>query len=694
MTEPSKIRNVALVGHRGTGKTSLLEALLFRAGVVTRLGTIEDGTTVGDWDDDEKRRQLSLASSLAHIESGALTYNLIDTPGDPSFQADTIGALRVVETALVVVNTVMGVEVQTERLWNRAAEAGLARIVFCNMLDRERAHFDTCLKALREAFGHEVAAVQLPIGSEHDFGGVVDILRMKACTVEDGKPVEAEIPADLADKAAELRESLVEVVAETSDELTEKFLMEEEITEAELQAGFVQAVREAKIFPVAAGSATRLLGVDLLLDLLSLAPAPDAAPAARLVGADGAETEVACDESRPAAAFVFKTVADPFSGHINVFRVFQGTVAADSGLAVARNGHKERFGQILKQQGKETRQIGKVVAGDIGAVAKLKDVVTGDTLAADGVKGAFPSITYPAPLMSFAVKAKAKGDEDKVMVALKRLSEEDPMMHVERHAETGEMVVEGMSQVHVEVTVERLKRRFNVEVELKPPRVPYRETIKGSAKAQGKHKKQTGGRGQFADTWMEVSPKPHTTDDEPLEFVVKIVGGAIPRNFIPAVEKGVRGAMRQGSLAGYPVVDVQVRLYDGKHHPVDSSDMAFQIAGSIGFKAAVEKAQPVLLEPIMNVEVTVPEENVGDIIGDMNSRRGRVLGTNPRGHYGVVSVEAPLAEMLSYAPDLTSMTGGRGDYTMEFLRYEEVPVHMAQKVIDRARKEREEAQKG
>ncbi len=689
MNEPGKIRNVALVGHRGTGKTSLLEALLFRAGVINRLGKIEDGSTVGDWDDDEKRRQLSLASSLAHVERGGLTYNLIDTPGDPSFQADTIGALRVVETALVVVNTVMGVEVQTERLWARAAGAGRARILFCNMLDRERADFDRCLGGLREAFGHEVVAVQLPIGSEHEFAGVVDVLKMKAYLLDGQKVVEADVPADLAERAKELRDALTEVVAESSDELTEKFLMEEEITEAELQRGFAEAVRDAKLFPVAVGSATRLIGTDLVLDLLALAPSPAAAPPVRALTPGGDEVEFACDPGKPAAAFVFKTVADPFSGRINIFRVFQGVVAGDSNLTIARDGHKERLGALLKQQGKETKPIDRLVAGEIGAVAKLKDVVTGDTLSADGA-AAFAQIDYPAPLMSFAVKAKAKGDEDKVITALRRLSEEDPLMHVQRDAQTGEMIVSGMSQVHVEVTVERMKRRFNVDVELKPPRVPYRETIRGSAKAQGKHKKQTGGRGQFADTWMEVAP---LQGGDGFEFIDKIVGGAIPRNFIPAVEKGVRAAMTEGYLAGYPMVGVQVTLYDGKYHPVDSSDIAFQIAGSVGFKAAVEKAQPVLLEPIMNVEVTVPDESVGDIIGDMNSRRGRVLGTTPRGHYSVIAAEVPLAEMVSYAPDLTSMTGGRGDYHMEFLRYEEVPSHMAQKVIDEARKAREEAQK-
>jgi elongation factor G len=686
MTEPRKIRNVALVGHRGTGKTSLLEALLFRAGASNRLGRVEDGTTVGDFDDDEKRRQLTLSSSLAHVERDGLSFNLIDTPGDSSFQADTIGALRVTETALVVVNAVMGVEVQTERLWGRADEAGRARILFCNMLDRERADFDRSLAALKESFGQKVAAVQLPIGSEHGFVGVVDVLRMRAYTGEGDKVAEGDVPAELADRAAELREALVEVIVETSDELMEKYLNEEEIPAAELDAGLTQAIVEAKLFPVAVGAAAKLIGIDQLLDLMALAPSPADAPPVVLDGA-----ELVCDADKPAAAFVFKTVADPFSGHINVLRVFQGTVGSDSSLTVARDGHKERLGALLRQQGKETKQVDKLVAGDIGAVAKLKDAVTGDTLAADGVKGAFEPVTYPAPLMSFAVSAKAKGDEDKVMTALRRLSEEDPMMHVSRDEQTGEMIVSGMSQVHVEVTVERMKRRFNVDVELKPPRVPYRETIRGTAKAEGKHKKQTGGRGQFADTWLEVSPR---ASGEGFEFIDKIVGGSIPRNFIPAVEKGVRSAMAEGILAGYPVVDVSVKLYDGKYHPVDSSDMAFQIAGSLGFKAAVEKANPVLLEPIMNVEVIVPDESVGDIIGDMNSRRGRVLGTNPKGHSSTIQADVPLAEMVSYAPDLTSMTGGRGDYHMEFLRYEEVPAHMAQKVIDQAKKDREEARKG
>ena len=690
MNDPGKIRNIALVGHRGTGKTSLLEGLLYKAGVVNRLGHVVEGTTVSDYDDDEKRRQLSLSAGLAHIERKGLSFNLLDTPGDSSFLADTIASLRVVETALMVVNSVLGVEVQTERLWARADQCGLARILFCNMLDRERADFTVAVDALREAFGSQVVAVEIPVGSEHELKGVVDLFGMKAHVYEGEKATEGDIPADLVAAAEEARGKLVEAVAETDDELLEKFFAEEEITTAELEAAFAKAVAEAKLFPVAAGSATHLIGVDRLLDLLALAPAPDAVAAPRALGADDAEVELVGDVAKPAVAFVFKTMADQFSGRINVFRVFQGAIKSDASVVVGRDGHKERIGQLLKNQGKETKPVDGLCAGDIGAVAKLKDVVTGDTLAAEGARVTFPAIDFPSPLMSFAIEAKNKGDEDKVIQSLRRLTEEDLMMEEHRDPQTGETIVSGMSQLHVEVICERLKRRFGVEVYLHPPRVPYRETVKTSAKSQGRHKKQTGGRGQFGDTWIEVQRMPR---GEGFEFVDKIVGGVIPRNFIPAVEKGVLEATHEGFLAGYPVVDVRVILYDGSHHPVDSSEMAFKIAGSIGFKAAAEKAQPTLLEPIMNVEVTVPEESVGDIIGDLNSRRGRVLGMTPRGHSNAVAAEVPLAEMLSYAPDLTSMTGGRGDYTMEILRYEEVPAHLSQKIIEQAKADKEEAHK-
>ena len=690
MKDPGKIRNIALVGHRGTGKTSLLEGLLYKAGVVNRLGRVVDGTTVSDYDDDEKRRQLSMSAGLAHIERDGLAFNFIDTPGDSSFLADTIAALRIVETALVVVNTVLGVEVQTERLWSRAADLGLARILFCNMLDRERADFGVAVATLREAFGSQVVAVEMPIGSEHELKGVVDLFTMKAFIYDGDEATEGEIPPDLADAAAEAREKLVEAVAETDDALLEKFFAEEEITTKELETAFATAVAQAKIFPVAAGAATHLVGIDRLFDLLALAPAPDAAAAPVVQDVEGADVQLECDPDKPVVAFAFKTMADQFSGRINVFRVFQGTMQSDASIVAGQDAHKERVGQLLKNQGKETKPVDALIAGDIGAVAKLKSVVTGDTLAAEGTQVGFPAIDFPSPLMSFAIEAKTKGDEDKVIQALRRLSEEDPMMDVHRDPQTGETIVAGMSQVHVEVICERMKRRFGAEVNLHPPRVPYRETIKKTAKAQGRHKKQTGGRGQFGDTWVEVEPLPRGGG---FEFVNRIVGGVIPRNYIPAVEKGVLEATHEGFLAGYPVVDVRVILYDGSHHPVDSSEMAFKIAGSIGFKAAAQKAQPTLIEPIMHVEVTVPEDHVGDIIGDLNSRRGRVLGMVPRAHAAVVSAEVPVAEMLSYAPDLTSMTGGRGDYHMEMLRYEEVPAHLAQKIVEQAKLDKEEAHK-
>ena len=502
MNDPGKIRNIALVGHRGTGKTSLFEALLYNAGVVTRLGSVADGTTVSDWDDDEKKRQMSLSAGLAHVDRSGLSFNLMDTPGDSSFLADAIASLQVVETALVVVNAVAGVEVQTERLWGRAEQRGLARVIFCNMLDRERADFGHALAALQEAFGGQTVAVQLPIGKEHDLKGVVDLVAMQAFTYEGGKAQAGDIPADMADEAATARDKLIDAVASTDDDLAEKYLMEEEITPQELGAAFAAAVATAQVFPVACGSATAGVGIDRLFETLALAPSPADVPAPAVTGPGGDPVELACDPDKPAVAFVFKTLADPFSGHVNVFRVFQGTIASDTQVVISRDGHKERLGQLLKPMGKDNKPTPSAVAGDIAAIAKLKDVTTGDTICAEGTSVGFPAIEFPAPLMSFAVSAKSKGEEDKVITALRRLSEEDPMLEVHRDEQTGETIVGGMSQVHVEVSVDRMKRRFGVEVELKPPRVPYRETVKGTAKAEGKHKKQTGGRGQFADTWM------------------------------------------------------------------------------------------------------------------------------------------------------------------------------------------------
>jgi elongation factor G len=676
MQEPGKIRNVAIVGHRGTGKTSLLEAMLFQAGAINRLGTVEAGTTVGDWDEDEQRRQMSLAASLAHLEWQGRKINLIDTPGDSGFQADTITALRVVEGALVVVSAVMGVEVNTTRVWNRAEGLGLSRVVFVNMLDRERADFFRTLAALREQLSDRCVAVELPIGAEHELTGVVDLLHNCAYTdpggAREGDPVP--IPESMAEQAAEYREKLLDAVVETDEALMERYLGGEELDPADVAAALKTAVTNDELYPVACGVATKNLGTHALLDLLvEGVPSPARKPSP-------------IDDGGGTTAFVFKTVADPFAGRISLFRVYGGTVAADSTLVNLRDKAKERLGGLMMLHGKEHEKADGFGPGDIGAVAKLKDVQTGDVLADSERDVELPELAFPEPVMSFAVTPKTKGDEDKVAQALRRLHEEDPTLQLRRDPQTGEQLLSGMSQVHVEVAVARLKSRFGVEVELHQPRVPYVETIKSEARAQGRYKKQTGGRGQFGDCHIVIEPLEGRVG---YEFVDQIVGGVIPQGFRPAVDKGIQEAMVHGDLAGAPVQGVRVRLVDGSYHTVDSSEMAFKVAGSLAFKSAYEKAQPTLLEPIMQLEVTVPDEAVGAVNGDLNSRRGRLQGMEPAGGMTVIRAEVPMAEVLTYSQSLTSMTGGRGDYHMEFLRYEEVPAHIAQKLIEAAKKEKE-----
>jgi elongation factor G len=685
--EPDKIRNVTVVGHRGTGKTSLVEALLFAAGATTRLGSVADGTTVADFDDDEKRRGMSISAALCHIAWKGNKVNLIDTPGEPSFHADTLAALRAADAALMVVNAATGVEVQTERLWERCAEAGLARAVAVNMLDRERAAFDATLAALRE-LDDGCVAIQIPIGEEGSFRGVVNLVSMTATTYDGGATGSTgPIPDDLAEAGQAAREALIDKVAEADDALIEKYLEGEEITTEELIGALTAGILERRLFPVVCTAGGKGgVGADRLLDLIV-----EGLPSPASVGAwtasdarSGEPAEIRLSENGSAVAYVFKTLADQYSGKVNLLRVFSGTLPSDSQVVDARTGAKERVGQLFTLQGKEHVPLSEIGPGDIGAVAKLKDVTTGDVLTTGEPTVVLPPVRYPAAVMSFAIEAKAQGDEDKMVASLRRLQEEDPTLDLHRDDQTGDLIVAGLSQMHVEVIVERMRRRFGVEVELKPPHIPYRETITAGAEAEGKHKKQTGGRGQYGDCWLRVEPLDRGGG---FEFIDKIVGGAIPRPFIPAVEKGVQEAMTQGVVAGYPVVDVRVTLYDGKYHTVDSSEMAFKIAGSLGMKAALEKARPVLLEPIMSVEVTVPEEQVGDVMGDLNSRRGRPLGMEARGGSQVVRAEVPMAEMLSYAPDLRAMTGGRGDYAMEFLRYEQVPAHMADKIRAEAGKE-------
>ncbi|MGI8675227.1 MAG: elongation factor G [Thermoleophilaceae bacterium] len=673
-----RIRNVALVGHRGSGKTSLNEALLYQAGTTTRLGSVVDGTTVSDSAPDEKARQMSIAASLSSFEWDERKVNLIDTPGEESFVADALSALRVCDAAVFVVNAVMGVEVNTERLWRRAAELGLARLVFVNVLDRERADFFRTLDSLKAAFGPHAVATEIPIGGEHEMRGLVDLIDMRAYAYEgDGRENcrEIDIPEELVARAEEYREKLMDEVAEISDELMERYLEGEEISHAETVAALKSGVVEGRIFPVTCGVATRNLGVNRLLEAF-VEDLPS--PAKRGAVAAGDEA-IEPTEDGELVALVFKTLADPYAGRINLFRVYRGVLASDSHVVNCRSGQRERVGHLLVPQGKQAEQAQELGPGDIGAVAKLKDTHAGDLLAASaegGIELTLPEL--PSAVMAFAIEARTRGDEDKVFTALRRLQEEDPTIELRRDEQTGESIVAGLSQVHVEVMVERMRERFGAEVELRPPSVPYRETIRRGARAHARYKKQSGGRGQFGDCHIEIEPLEHGAG---FEFVNRIKGGVIPTGFIPAVEKGVREAMDQGTVAGYPVKDVRVTLYDGSYHSVDSSEMAFKLAGSMAFKQAMESADPAILEPIMAVAVSVPEDCVGDVIGDLNARRGRPLGMEPKGTMTEIRAEVPMAEMLSYAPDLRSLTGGRGDYAIDFSAYEEVPAHTAEKVV-------------
>src|ERR1700742_237944 len=678
-----RIRNVALVGHRGSGKTSLHEALLFEAGATTRLGSVADGTTVSDADEDEKSRGMSISASLASFEWRDTKVNLIDTPGEPSFIADALGALRVCESAVFVVNAGMGVEVSTRRLWERAQELGVARLVYVSMLDRERADFYRTLESLKGAFGQHVVATEIPIGSEHEIRGLIDLVDMKAYEYTDGECSEIPIPEDMLAQAEEYREKLMDEVAENSETLMERYLEGDDISHEEIVQALEDGTDHGHIFPVAIGVATNRLGANRLLDAI-VDDLPSPVQHGGSVDVDGHVLE-----PHPAAemfAYVFKTRADPFAGRINLFRVYQGTMTHDTQVLNTRAHNKERVGQLLSPRGKEVSHVDAFGPGDIGAVAKLKETHAGDWLAARDTPIHMPSVKLPAPVMAFAIEPKNKGDEDKVFTALRRLQEEDPTIDLHRDDQTGEQIVAGLSQIHVEVIVDRMKSRFGAEVVLHPPRVPYRETIRGSAKAHGRHKKQTGGRGQFGDCHIEIEP----LAEGDFEFVNAIKGGVIPQGFIPAVEKGVRDAMAGGAVAGFPVKGVRVRLFDGSYHTVDSSEMAFKLAGSLAMKEAMSNAGAVLLEPIMMVTASVPDDAVGDVMGDLSSRRGRPLGTEAVGGMTEVKAEVPMAEMLVYAPDLRALTGGQGEYTLEFLRYEEIPAHLAQKVIDK-QKEQEEA---
>ena len=674
-----RIRNVALVGHRGSGKTSLHEALLFEAGATNRLGTVADGTTVSDSEEDEQARGMSISAALASFEWKGVKVNLIDTPGEPSFIADALGALRVCESAVFVVNAVMGVEVSTQRLWSRAAELGVARLIYVNMLDRERADFFRTLDSLKTAFGPHVVATEIPIGSEHEVRGLIDLVDMKAYEYSgSGREncKECPIPDDMADLAQEYREKLMDEVAENSDALMERYLEGEEISHEEIVHALEEGTDSGHIYPVTCGVATQHLGADRLLDaIVDDLPSP--------VQHGGLELEDMTLEADPDGetfAYVFKTRADPFAGRINLFRVYQGTVSADSHLLNTRAHAKERMGQLLVPQGKEVSHTDAFGPGDIGAVAKLKETRAGDWLADRDQPISMPSIALPAPVMAFAIEPKAKGDEDKVFTALRRLQEEDPTIDLHRDDETGEQIVAGLSQIHVEVVVDRLKSRFGAEVTLKPPRVPYQETIRGSAKAHGRHKKQSGGRGQFGDCHIEIEP----LAEGEFEFVNNIKGGVIPTSFIPAVEKGVVEAMRQGvdrrlPAQGHPRAAVRRQLPHGRlvGDGVQDRGLDRHEGGGLETPARCCSSRSCSSPP------RCPSSAVGDVMGDLSSRRGRPLGTENAGGMTEVKAEVPMAELLTYAPDLRSITGGQGEYTLEFVRYEEVPSHLAQKIVQK-----------
>ncbi len=687
------IRNVLLVGHGGSGKTSLLEAMLFTSGVITRMGTVEDGNTVSDHDPDEQRKGISVSLGVAPVEWNGVKINVLDAPGYTDFVGDLRSAIRAADAVIVVVSAVDGVEVQTEAAWELAVEAGLPRAIFVNKMDRERASWDETLAQLVRSFGNQVAPLELPIGQEHAFAGVADLLSEKAFRYGAAATGEAgEWDDQIHQSADAAREKLIEAVAESDDALIERYLEDGTLSEEEIVHGVKAGFAQGRIAPVIAGAATRPIGVDRLLDFIAAEfPSPLDRPGIVVTARDGSSKERACDPGGPTTAFVFKTVSDPFVGHITMFRVFSGKVRPDSSVYNSTQGTEERVGQLFALRGKEHDNVNEVAAGDVGAVAKLSHTRTGDTLSSKEDPVQLPPLEPPEPLLAYAIEPRTKGDEDKLSTGLARLREEDPTFRVVRSEETHETVMYGMGEAHLEVMIERLKRKFGVEVSSRPAKIAYRETIKARAKGLGRHVKQTGGHGQYAVCNIELEPLPR---GEGFVYEDKIFGGAIPAQFIPSIEKGIVKTMADGVISGNPMVDVKVTLVDGKFHPVDSSDMAFQIAGSLALKEAVEQAGVALLEPIVELEVVVPEAFTGDVMGDFNSKRGKIQGMEQIGG-GKQRVKAlvPQAEVARYVIDLRSMTGGRGAFSMRFSHYEELPSHLASRVIADYQKAREEAQR-
>jgi elongation factor G len=686
------LRDVVVVGHGGSGKTSLVEAMLYNAKATTRLGKVESGSTVTDFEPEEIKRKISISLALAPCEWKNCKLNLIDTPGYADFIGEVVGALRAADSVLTVVDAAASVEVQTEKIWDYVRELNLPGLFFVNGMSKENADFSSALTAVKERLNKNAAPLQLPIGKEASFKGVVDLLKMKAVIDQSGQVKEEEIPEDMKDQASDYREKLVELIVEADDKLLEKYLEGEEISAADLNRTLKLSVAKGHFTPVLCGSAAQNISVQSLLDTISdILPSPEDRPDIK-----GKNPKTGQEEARknspsdPLSALVFKTVSDPYVGKLNYVRVFSGTLHADSTVFNATKGKKERVGHVFNMRGKNQEDVKEVVAGDIAAIPKIEATFTGDTLCDEANPIVFDPIKFPEPVYSLSVEPKTRGDEERMSTSLTRLADEDPTFKVRRDHEIKQTIISGIGDLHLEIMAERLKRKFGVDTSLDVPRVPYKETVTGTAKAQGKYKKQTGGRGQYGDVWLGIEPLER---GKGFEFVDKIFGGAIPRNYVPAVEKGIKDAILGGVLAGYPVVDVKVTLYDGSFHPVDSSDMAFKIAGSLAFKKSVSEANPILLEPIMNVEVVVPEVFMGDVIGDLNSKRGRILGMEPQDKSQIVRAQVPLAEMGRYATELRSITRGQGTYKMSFFTYEPVPVHVAEKIIEQKEKEKEKVAK-
>jgi elongation factor G len=688
--EPNSLRNIAIVGHGATGKTSLCESLLFITGKTDRPGRVDDGTSSMDFEPEEQKRRISISAATNFFEWEKHKITILDTPGDSNFSYDTKNCLRVADGAVIVIDAVGGVEFQTEKVWEYADEYKLPRVIFISRMDRERADFFACLETIKARLGKKATPVVLPIGKEDKFQGVVDLISRKALIFDgtSGTYKSADIPADMKDAAEKYRETMVEDIAESDEQLMDKYLDAGELSVEELKAGLKKGVMSSSLLPVACGSASKNIGIAPLIDLLINAlPSPlERGPVTgKKPGKDELETRNP-EESAPFSALVFKTIADPYAGRLTLFRVFSGTVSSDSHFYNSSRKITERFGNVFFLEGKSQKPVESLVPGDIAAVAKLKETSTGDTICNEKAPIIFEKVIPPPPIMSFAVAPKSRGDEDKIVSSINRIIEEDPTLTFRREDQTKEMILSGMGQVHIEVSVEKMKRKFGVELTLKTPKVPYKETIKGKTNVQGKYKKQSGGRGQFGDCWLDIEPMPRGGG---YEFLDKIVGGVIPQQYRPAVDKGIVEAMSEGVIAGYPVVDVKVSLVDGSYHTVDSSEMAFKIAGSMGFKKGILACQPVLLEPIVNIDIEIPDEYMGDVIGDLNGRRGKVLGMESKGPNRIIKGQVPLAEILRYAPDLRSMTSGRGTFTYEHSHYEEVPPFIAEKIIAESKKEQQ-----